>query len=71
MIMYLSTSHATSFNPLSLGLVMRNNLALQEKFKMAFALLLVDFTLVISVLSLLSSNHKGEYPNITPQLRNY
>jgi hypothetical protein len=36
---------------------------------MTFVLLLVDFTLMISVLSLLSWNHKGSNPNITPQLK--
>jgi hypothetical protein len=39
---------------------MINNLASQEKFDMAFMLLIIDFTLVISVLSLLSGNHLGE-----------
>jgi hypothetical protein len=38
---------------------------------MAFVLLLVDFTLMISVLSLLSWNHKGGNPNIKPLLRNF
>jgi hypothetical protein len=33
---------------------MRNNLAWLEKFEMAFVLLIIDFTLVISVLSLLN-----------------
>jgi hypothetical protein len=41
---------------------MRNNLAWQEKFKMIFMRLFVDFTLMLSVLSLLSSNHKGSNP---------
>jgi hypothetical protein len=36
---------------------------------MVVVLLLLDFTLIISVLSLLSRNHKGSNPNITPQIR--
>jgi hypothetical protein len=36
---------------------------------MAVVLLLVDFTLMINALSLLSWNHKGGNPNITAQLR--
>jgi hypothetical protein len=38
---------------------------------MTFVLLLVYFTLVISVLSLLFKTIKGSNPNITSQLRNF
>jgi hypothetical protein len=38
---------------------------------MAFVLLLVVFTLMISVLSLLNKSHKGGNLNITPQLINF
>jgi hypothetical protein len=42
---------------------MRNNFALQEKFKMAFVLLFIDKCIKLK--------SKGGNPNITPQLRYY
>jgi hypothetical protein len=43
----------------------------KRSLKWFFVSLFVDFSLVISVLSLLSWNNKGSNPNIRPQLRNY